>query len=103
MQPTKVEQKKNGFVRYYPDCSREIICRCKSFETEHIRVRKGFSFTAMEESYQVLLCLDGEGQVETVDERKKTVRFHKGDCLFILVGIARCYLIGNTEILKIRC
>lgn len=66
-------------------------------------MRKGFSFTVMKESYQVILCLDGEGQVETIADRKKPVRFRKGDCLFVPAGIGRCYLMGETEVLKIRC
>ncbi len=31
-------------VRYYPDGSRELLCRCKYFEVERIQVTKGFSF-----------------------------------------------------------
>ncbi len=103
MQPVKVEQKKNRFVRYYPGCSREIVCRCKYFETEHIQVQRGFSFTTRDESYQVILCLDGEGQIEMVDDCKRPIVFHKGDCLFISAGAGRCYLMGETKLLKVRC
>ena len=103
MQPVNVEQKKNRFIRYYPGCSREIICRCRYFETEHIQVRRGFSFIARDESCQVILCLDGEGQVETVDDRKRPIVFRKGDCLFIPAGIGRCFVMGEAELLKVRC
>ena len=57
-----IKQKKR-LVKYYPGCSRELLCRCKYFETERIQVTKGFSFSVMENSFQVLMCLDGYGQV----------------------------------------
>ncbi len=103
MQPVKAFRKRNRLVYYYPGCSREVLCRCQYFETEHIRVQQGFFFTAREESFQVILCLAGEGQVETMDEQKKPIRVHKGDCLFVPAGIGRCHLIGETELLKVRC
>lgn len=92
---------KSRMVRYYPGCSREMLCRCKYFETERIQVMKGFSFSVMETSFQVLLCLSGNGGIEV--EKRRPVRFTKGDCLFIPAGIGRCYVIGEAELLKIRC
>lgn len=90
-------------VRYYPGCSRELLCRCKYFETERIRVTKGFSFSVREESFQVLMCLDGCGQVETMDDEKKPMRFGKGETLFLPAGLGRCMVVGDTALLKIRC
>lgn len=95
-----IKQKKR-LVKYYPGCSRELLCRCKYFETERIQVTKGFSFSVMENSFQVLMCLDGYGQVE-VDE-DKPVRFSKGETVFLPAGIGRCMIIGDTTVLKIRC
>lgn len=54
-------------------------------------------------SFQAWVCLDEYGQVEAMDARLKPVRFLKGDTLFLLVGIGRCLVIGDTMILKIRC
>ncbi|MGC7870006.1 type I phosphomannose isomerase catalytic subunit [Desulfosporosinus sp. SYSU MS00001] len=92
---------KPKLVHYYPGCSREILCRCKYFETERIQVKQGFSFSVMETSFQVLLCLSGDGGVEV--EHRRPTRFSKGDCLFIPAGIGRCHVIGEAELLKIRC
>lgn len=50
---------KPRMVKHYPGCSREILCRCKYFETEKIQVTKGFAFSVMDTSFQVLMCLDG--------------------------------------------
>lgn len=95
-----IKQKKR-LVKYYPGCSRELLCRCKYFETERIQVTKGFSFSVREESFQVLMCLDGYGQVEV--DGDKPVRFTKGETVFLPAGIGRCLIIGDTTVLKIRC
>jgi mannose-6-phosphate isomerase len=92
---------KSRLVRYYPGCSREMLCRCKYFEVERIQMKRGFSFSVMEMSFQVLLCLSGDGGIEV--KQKRPVRFSKGDCLFIPAGIGRCHLLGKAELLKIRC
>lgn len=90
-------------VRHYPGCSRELLCRCKYFETERIQVTKGFSFSVREESFQVLMCLDGYGQVETMDADQKPMRFCKGETIFLPAGIGRCLVVGDATVLKIRC
>lgn len=95
-----IKQKKR-LVKYYPGCSRELLCRCKYFEIERIQVTKGFSFSVMENSFQVLMCLDGYGQVEV--DGYKLVRFSKGETVFLPAGIGRCLIIGDTSVLKIRC
>lgn len=95
-----IKQKKR-LVKYYPGCSRELLCRCKYFETERIQVTKGFSFSVMENSFQVLMCLDGYGQVEV--DGDNPVRFSKGETVFLPAGIGRCLIIGDTSVLKIRC
>lgn len=92
---------KKRLVKYYPGCSRELLCRCKYFETERIQVTKGFSFSVMENSFQVLMCIDGYGQVEV--DGGKPVRFSKGETVFLPAGIGRCLTIGDMVLLKIRC
>lgn len=89
-------------VKYYPGCSRELLCRCKYFETERIHVSKGFSFSVLDSSFQVLVCLDGYGQVETMDAEQKPMRFGKGETFFLPAGLGRCLVLGDTQILKIR-
>ena len=96
-------KQKPRIVKYYPGCSRELLCRCKYFEVERIQVTKAFSFSVLEESFQVIMCLTGEGQIETMDEHLKPVRFMKGRTLFLPAGLGRCMVIGDAEVLKIRC
>lgn len=96
-------KQKPRMVKYYPGCSRELLCRCKYFETERIQVTKGFSFSVREESFQVLMCLDGCGQVETMDAEQRPMRFGKGETMFLPAGIGRCLVVGDATLLKIRC
>ena len=96
-------KQKSRIVKHYPGCSRELLCRCKYFEVERIQVTKAFSFSILEESFQVIMCLDGEGQIETMDENLKPVRFVKGRTLFLPAGLGRCLVVGDATVLKIRC
>ena len=96
-------RQKPRIVKYQPGCSKELLCCCKYFETELIRVTKGFSFSVMDSSFQVIMCLDGCGQVETMDSERKPVRFCKGETLFLPAGLGRCLVVGDVTVLKIRC
>lgn len=96
-------KQKLRIIKHYPGCSRELLCRCKYFEVERIQVTKAFSFSVLEESFQVIMCLDGEGQIETMDENLKPVRFVKGRTLFLPAGLGRCLVVGDATVLKIRC
>lgn len=96
-------RQKPRIVKYYPGCSRELLCRCKYFEVERIQVTKAFSFSVWDESFQVIMCLEGEGQIETMDESMKPVRFIKGRTMFLPAGIGRCLVVGDATVLKIRC
>lgn len=102
MNVTPDAKQKPRLIKYYPGCLRELICRCKYFETERIQVSKGFSFSVREESFQVLMCLDGYGQVETMDAEQKPMRFSKGETMFLPAGIGRCLVVGDAIVLKIR-
>lgn len=90
-------------VKYYPGCSREVLCRCEYFETEKIKVTKAFSFSVLAGSFQVLMCLDGDGEVQTMDANKKPIRFSKGETIFLPANLGRCLVVGETEVLKVRC
>lgn len=95
-------RQKPRIVHYYPGCSRELLCRCQYFDTERVQFSTGFSFSVMQNSFQVLLCLEGEGRIET-DEMRKPLLFSKGDCMFLPAAIGRCHIFGKAELLKIRC
>ena len=82
---------------------RELLCRCKYFETERIQVTRGFAFYVMDASFQVLMCLDGCGEVQTMDAEQKPMRVSKGETLFLPAGLGRCLVVGDAELIKVRC
>lgn len=96
-------KQKPRIIKYYPGCSRELLCRCKYFEVERIQMTKAFSFSVLDESFQVIMCLDGEGQIETMDADQKPMRFCKGETIFLPAGIGRCLVVGEAEVIKVRC
>lgn len=96
-------RRRSRMIRYYPGCSRELLCRCQYFETERIRVTKGFAFSVIDTSFQVLMCLNGYGEVQTMDTEQKPVRFSKGETLFLPAGLGKCFVVGDTELIKVRC
>lgn len=96
-------QQHHKIVKHYPGCSRELLCRCQYFEVERIQVTKAVSFSVMDQSFQILMCLDGYGQVKTMDVEIKPIRFSKGETVFIPAKIGRCMVIGEATLIKIRC
>lgn len=68
-------------VNYYYGCAREILCRCKYFKTERIVVNLGFSFTVMDTSFQVLLCIGSDSGI-TAEGNHRPLRFKKGIAFF---------------------
>jgi len=92
---------KERLVQYYPGCARELLCRSKYFDVERIQLTIGFSFSVLERSFQVLLCLEGAGIIRRKNDCPISIQ--KGDCLFIPAGAGKCELTGTLVLLKIRC
>lgn len=88
-------------VQYEPGCAREILQRCKYFETARIHVQPICGFAVNDASFQVILCLEGHGTLQDADGNQAS--FVKGDCLFLPAGSGKCKIKGVTEVLKIRC
>ncbi len=96
MNPAGEIRQKGRLIRYYPGCSREVICRCQYFEAERIQCSGSLSFTVMDESYQVLLCVNGHGKLEDGI-------FEKGQCILLPAGLGRMEITGQCELIKVRC
>ena len=102
--PIHLIRRKPRLVKYYYGCTRELVSRCQYFEVERIQVTKGFSFSVNEESFQVLLCTDGEGGLEVEGSTSnRPYRFKKGSCIFLPADLGRCHVIGSCDLLKVRC
>lgn len=88
-------------IHFYPGCSTELLCRCKYFEVNRIQVSKEVSFSVMDESFQVITCLEGKGEIHMKDSND-SLNFTKGDTLFIPANSGRCVIEGKATFLKIR-
>ena len=91
-------------LRYQPGCATELLCRCKYFQTERmlINTKDGSQVCVLEvseESFQILLCLEGEGTLWK-DEVLDVV---KGNCIFIPAGCGKINIAGEVQLLKIKC
>ena len=102
MKARKDVRQKPRFVRFQPGASRETLSRCRYFDTERIMVSMGVTFSVLETSFQVLLCTEGNGGI-TCGDMDKPLRFKRGDCIFIPAGIGRCSMLGQAELIKVRC
>ena len=72
-------------LNYKPGWASELLCRCKNFQVERVlinteRQRKMVDYKTNGLSFHVLLCLNGCG---TLFFGEETIRFFKGDCIFI--------------------
>ena len=88
-------------TRYYPGCSRVILGRCRHFEVERIQLSRDFSFSVSENPFQILLCVDGKGTLESLNQHGNLC-FRKGDCVFLPANLGRCHVLGEATLLKIR-
>ena len=80
----------------------EVFVWCRYFDTERIMVSMGVTFTVLESSFQILLCTEGNGGI-TCGDMDKPLRFKRGDCIFIPAGVGRCSMLGQAELIKVRC
>ena len=103
MEPVSSIKQKPRIIHYSSGTSREDLCRCRYFDVEKIRTTMGFTFSVMDDSFQILMCIEGEGGIETMNSDGKSIRFKKGETMFLPAGLGKCVLFGRTTLLKIRC
>ena len=95
--------KSNSGKREITECflySTEILCRCSYFDVRKITVKRSYSFIVRDDSFQVILCIDGNGTV-SADSGKYDIK--KGDCFFLPASMGDCTLRGSLSILKVQC
>ncbi len=100
MKSGEIVRQKPRKVEYFPGSAKEILCRCRYFETERYQISRTAELSVNSASFQVLLCIKGQGVLENGESR---TGFRKGDCIFLPAGCGDCRLTGKTELLKIRC
>lgn len=92
-------------LKYTRGCARELLGRCKYFEVYRMllnteRCREMVSYRADEESFRVLLCVDGCGSLQ--EENGMVHNFFKGDCIFFPADSGTVHLHGQAQLLDIR-
>lgn len=98
-QPIRVLRHENGSAS-------EILCRCKFFQVERLLINTTdalelTSCRPSEKSFQVLLCIEGDGILYPAGGNP--IAFRKGDCIFIPAGSVPMRFQGNAQILKVGC
>jgi len=93
-------------LRYQPGCARELLCRCRYFQVERMlvnteRCRAMAGYATEENSFAVLLCVDGCGVLYQSDG--EALPFFKGDCVFVPAQSGQLRLHGCTQLLLISC
>ncbi|WP_455759549.1 type I phosphomannose isomerase catalytic subunit [Cloacibacillus evryensis] len=93
-------------LRYHRGCASEFLCRCKYFQVERVlinteRVRELADYRTGQASFQVLLCTNGCGVL--MEKDSVTLRFFRGDCIFVPANSVPLKLHGNAQFLKVTC
>ena len=83
-------------MRYQPGAASEILCRCEYFQVNRVLVTERFCFRVEKTSFQVLLVLEGELEVENLQLRK-------GDCVFLPAGCGELEVEGKGQLLQVFC
>ncbi len=94
-------------LKYRPGCASELLCRCKYFQVERWlinteRCRDMVDFSTGSNSFNVLLCTNGCGALfET--KSGDTIRFFRGDCIFIPANSVELKIHGRAKFLRVSC
>ena len=90
-------------LKYSKGMARELLCRCKYFEVYRMIVNtekeRRISYQADELSFSVLLCIEGNGQIELEGKVQELV---KGDCIFFPASSHEAKISGCIEFLDVR-
>ena len=92
-------------LKYRPGCASELLCRCKYFEVHRMlvnteRCRELVDYQADGSSFRVLLCTDGCGAIYYGEQ--ESLRFFKGDCVFVPANSVMLRIHGQAQFLDVR-
>ena len=92
-------------LKYRPGWASELLCRCKYFQVERILLntetnREMVPFQVGSVSFNVLLCLSGNGSIFFGEE---ALAFFKGDCIFVPADSVEMKIHGKASMLKVSC
>ncbi|MCR5819947.1 MAG: class I mannose-6-phosphate isomerase [Bacteroidaceae bacterium] len=105
-------------LRYRPGFATESLARCQYFEVSRCLLHStGVAIPPLPESFRVLLCIEGEGELREVQNpdaanpkahdgmknKDHILSFRKGDTIFIPATTPELMLSGKAEFLLTRC
>lgn len=93
-------------LKYRKGCAAEFLYRCKYFQVERQlinteRYRELAQFETKENSFAVLLCIDGCGVL--FSEEGEAINFFKGDCIFVPANSISLKIHGKAQMLNVSC
>lgn len=90
-------------LKYQQGLASELLCRCRYFEVYRLLVnterRQKVTFQADSVSFRVLLCVNGCGTLQFMDEY---LNIYKGDCVFVPADSCEIRMHGQMQFLDIR-
>ena len=103
-------------LRYRKGYATELLCRCKYFQVERLLLNTllrehAVDYPATTESFQVLLCVDGQGTLQYQDNTASganrmnysNLPFKAGDCIFLPADSVEMKLHGQSQLLRVSC
>lgn len=92
-------------MHYYRGYATELLGRCQYFQVERMiinteRIRELAVVSAVEDSFSVLLCVEGSASMITEDTAQPVF---KGDCIFLPAGCKDVKFHGKSTFLKVDC
>lgn len=92
-------------LKYKPGVALELLCRCQYFEVYRMLInterRQIIKYQSDDISYRVLLCIDGCGTI-SYESDTTSIKFYKGDCIFVPSNSVELIIHGKAEFLDIR-
>lgn len=105
LKSSKVPRQPMRTLRYRKGYASELLYRCKYFQCERILLNTEINrdlclFKTDENSFHVLLCIDGCGVIKGDD---LFLNFFKGDCIFVPADSEELMLHGKAQFLNVSC
>lgn len=101
---TNLKVQKNNYIKPVVEklqgCEKKLLSKCDYFIATHYNIFKNVSLYADDNSFNHLLVLDGEFEL---DYGFGSMGLIKGDSIFIPSGMGEYDIIGNGEIILTEC
>lgn len=88
--PPKYPTKAMGEIRQEEGCTVQLLSRCEYFRVNKVCAREKCDLEASENSFNSILVLDGEGEIDGI-------KLKKGDSCFIPAGYGKYTFKGKAE------